>query len=544
MVLQVFVHRFRRLYLLVAAYLAVMIAIALLPKGTLPELVTALLLPPFFLGFFGTVAAFANAESDLASETSGYPPFLLRLPVRTSVLALFPMLGVVIWSGLLWLGVAGLYMRPLGMQVAVWWPVTLVAALGVSFQAILWMPVRFGAFRLAFAILLPSVSFVFGMWASADGWPPGQLAAIFSVEGLVAACIAVYGVQRARTTGAMRSTTREKVYRDRAKVRPAFKSPFAAQVWLEWRKQGRLLPFITTMMLVLLSIPLFFQPYLYETDYNGYIKVNPWLSSWIMALPWIPLLVATVLGMGASKSYLRSAEGRYHLYFATRPLSSADMIRAKYVSITLGVLTSWGILLLIVLGWLMFPAEDRTHSANTLAFALERQPPSFWSTTAGVIALLILCTWRNQIVGAFVDFTSFPSIRGIYATAVTVVGGIFYALLMTSNGFYESARNAPVLAAIFGCLLALKFGLSIWMGRRLVSVQPNESGRVRAALMMWPVWALVFGSIAWWFAHHVGKDFYAKAVMTGWTPVLGTLLLIPLVRPMAARLAVELGRHR
>lgn len=59
-VLNLFVFRFRMLYLGVAAYLLILILLAQLPvRESIPF---GILLPPLFLGLFATLAAFANPE--------------------------------------------------------------------------------------------------------------------------------------------------------------------------------------------------------------------------------------------------------------------------------------------------------------------------------------------------------------------------------------------------------------------------------------------------------------------------------------------------
>jgi hypothetical protein len=277
---------------------------------------------------------------------------------------------------------------------------------------------------------------------------------------------------------------------------------------------------------------------------GGYIKVNPWMISWLPSLPYIPLLVATILGMGAGRSYLRSPEGVYHLFFATRPLSSAALIRAKYKSISLGVGLSWIVVLLFVLLWLLFPADDGQRVAPAVAFLFERTAIKSWLTGSGLVALLILWTWRNQIVGAFADFAPVPSIRGIYATVVATSGGTIFGLLMSNETFLRDGSNARILGAILGGLLAIKLGLAIWTARRLIATRPEELRHVTVSFVAWPLLGAIFAAIATSFANEMVPNVSPRALLTAPVPALVALLLVPLVRPLAARLAVEMGRHR
>lgn len=545
-VLDLFLRRYRRVFWIVVAYYAVLVGLTFLPKGTLPELLPGMLLPPAFLGLLVTLAAFSNPEADLAGEGSGFPAFALRLPIQTLNLALWPILGVAVWGAFCWFVLARLYMLPFGMSAPIWSPCAVVAALGTTLQAVLWMPVRNGALRVIPAVLAPVLLIGGAFWMTYEGMASEKVALIYLAIAFVSGIFGGIAVARARTSGVSRRPARERTFRDRARKFLPFASPLAAHFWVEWRKQGRILPILTTAFMALLSIPLLWRAeYLFERgDLGGYLKINPWVTSWMPFIPAIPLLIATVLGMGAARSYLRSPEGSYHLFFATRPMSSVHMLRAKYLSISAGVLLSWVIVVGFAFAWLLVRAEDKTHQDYTVVFLFQRTAPIFWLKLGGIVLALMLWTWRNQMVGAFADYVPFPAIRGIYALIVSLIGGAVYFTLMARGRELGEPGAATGVAIFLGIVLILKLIFAGIAASRLLKVEPGSARYLARSFALWTVAAIVLG-----FA---GNHFGQVALDTGFppglfskpSPALATLILIPLTRPILARLALEVGRHR
>lgn len=542
-VLSLFVRRFRRLYIGVAVYLLLLAAYTQIVRA-IPEVALGLILPPLFLGLFATLAAFANPDTDLASETSGYPPFLLRMPIPSRTLAAWPIMGVAVWSAVTWLILAGLCLRPAGISVPLLWPAVMMACLGAMFQAVLWSPMRSGMLRLILAILCPIATVATGMWLNSEGVAELKLAAGFCVAGMISAAIAARAVSKARITGSFHSVVKDRVFKDQARKRKPFGSPFMAQFWVEWKKQGRFLPLITAFVMVLLSIPIFFETLRFETNFWGYLMVSPWVFSWIRPMLAIPILIGTILGMGASRSYLRSPEGAYHLYFATRPISTAMMVRAKYLSITAGVLLAWLIVIATMFLWLQVPANDRFVTAPLWTFMLTRWEASDWGIAAFVMGLCMLATWRNQTIGVFVDFAAFPAIRGLYAIAVSVSAGVMFVLLTTNRTFFENSNNAGTATVIVLSAVAAKLAVAVWLSIRLIRANPRNRALAYLAFGQWTLFAIAaaFGMrllVHWIYPPEVSHWLFEGIIL----PMVG-VMLVPLARPLAARLAVEMGRHR
>src|SRR5687767_9896961 len=95
--------------------------------GKPPEEVAGFTIPLFFAGLFW-MAVFSYPQADLASPHSGFPRHLLTLPVSTRQLVLWPMLlgGVVLAA--MWLTLALLIWRPVGVRLPLFWPAAMFPA--------------------------------------------------------------------------------------------------------------------------------------------------------------------------------------------------------------------------------------------------------------------------------------------------------------------------------------------------------------------------------------------------------------------------------
>ena len=102
-VLGLMVYRVRHTFGVFCVFQLLLIGIAKLAVHSLPVVVTQILCLPFGLGLLLTVFAFVNVEADLASSSSAYSPWLLRLPVKTSALAFWPIAAEATLAPLSWI---------------------------------------------------------------------------------------------------------------------------------------------------------------------------------------------------------------------------------------------------------------------------------------------------------------------------------------------------------------------------------------------------------------------------------------------------------
>lgn len=555
-VLRFYVHRYRWLFGSVAALLGVLAILAQLPRGPGFDVVRNVVIAPSMLIFFGSIAAFANPEADLTAESSGYPRFLLRMPVRTLSLALWPMLASAAWATFVWLGFALGFARVLDPEFPIWWPVTAVVAIGLTFQAAIWMPVRYGPIRLLFCVVIPLAMVALALSATTSSWwHPAQVSAAFIALASAAAAFALIGVQRARVTAVPRRVPTESTAH---RSLTSFSDPVAAQTWVDWRKQARFLPLITAAVLALFTLPLFFQtlnaPISLRPDSNPTeIYANPYQLSAYWCLIWVPIVVSAVVGFGALRSYMRGFGGQYDLFFSTRPLTTDQILKAKYRSITKSV--GWTVVVVVgyALFWALFPAERRIDSLGR-GTVVERMPlivfllqPAFFMVWVNALGLLLLCavwSWRNYAVGVAADLTPLPSARGLYATiACASLGAIWTVLMTNSQNFVTETYPVAILAFLMVAAI-LKLGLSGYFASRVLTLRPDARMAITVNVTIWIAGSLLCVAVFVPFLLSLNIGEYFKAMLVPFGGPLLAMLLVPLARPIGARLAIETGRHR
>jgi hypothetical protein len=262
-------------------------------------------------------------------------------------------------------------------------------------------------------------------------------------------------------------------------------------------------------------------------------------------LPWIPLLFATVMGMGARRADLRNEEGAYHLFFATRPIDSDLMLRAKYAAITRGVALSWAMTLGVGFLWLCTSASDQVVDGPLWRFLLSYSRPSDLLLGAVILCGLVAWTWRNQVVGAFVDFVPSRVVARVYPVAIVLLGLTYFILFVNIRPLRIETDTRLLLSLALGVLLAEKLWVAWSVAHRLVRLRPEEAEYVRRVQVMWPRYAAVASATLLWIVTTMTRDMPSvPGMLSAPVAILAGALLTPLARPLGARLALEQGRHR
>lgn len=543
------VHRFRRLYVVFSAYVLFLAALGHLPIAWIHPVVAGVLCVPFSFGLLITVFGFVNAEADLASPASAYSPWLLRLPIRTWALAFWPILAAALWASTSWILFSAFFLVPRYPVAPVWWPAIMLAALALNMQAILWAPVRHGAVRLVVAMAMPTAIALFGLFAAAYDWKSEGIVAIYALVALISATGAWIGLIRARTSpsSGFRTTPAAALPAEEVVVRHPrrpFRSPRSAQFWLEWRRQGRLLPMLSLFGFLAMSLPLLLSG---DTDFiagSESTKINVWMTTALPILPWIPLLFATAIGMGARQSDVRGSDGVYHLYHATRPLDAADLYKAKVKSIAAGVGLTAVMTIATMLIWLWLPATSTNGTSKPyakLVFSSFDLRAFAIMTAIGIV--LILWTLRNQLVGAFVDYLPHRRFANLYPFAVILSGTTLYILVGESQVYLGRATGVPIVATGLAFALAAKLSAAVMSARKLRAVRPSESREIIRTFFAWAIVAAIFATAFGWIDYEL-PDNALPPYFHHPVPELLALILVPLARPFFARLALEFGRHR
>ncbi len=490
----------------------------------------AFALVPFSMTFMYFIAVFTfGMTGDLAARQSIYPARMFTLPVSTAALAGWPMLYGTATMATLWLMVRVLARGPWQLELPIVWPGFMGAVVLAWMQVFTWMPYGMRGLRVitAIAVLLALDTAV--ILAVNYQWSEAALIAFLAPQLPVAYVCARAAVARARRGHApdwslfSRGGTEEG-----ARPRPPFRSSGAAQLWFEWRRNGKSLPMMVAIVLPFeLSLP-------FITGYG---------STWFIFELLIFILLTPIVMAGFAGSTVSKANpfGRevYGVtpFTATRPLTSAQLIAAKLKMAIWSTLAAWVVLLVavplgfawsgadsVLLEWARW-ATDTLGAARAIVFALL------------VLGGSIVTTWMMMVQGLYLGLTGREWI-------VKTSGFVGLVIVMAIGPTFEwISDNAGVQRWLWdwwrvfpAALVLVKLIAAIWIAIRL-----SRGGLLsdRALVMGAACWTLavfaLYGVLVWWVDTH----FLARYVF-----MLFAILAVPLVRVAAAPLALAWNRHR
>lgn len=563
-VLRLTTHRYRLLSRVFAVYILLLLGSSLFGSGLSGAALVIVLNGAFPFVLIWTMIAFVNPDADLIAPGSHYPSYLLRLPVKTRTLAVWPMLSGAVASAGLWAVFAGVFLSSIYQRTfPILWPSALIASMVFCLQGLMWRPFRNGTLRLVLILGIPLPLLVTAMILSTNGFGQLPLALCLGLIGGVAAMYAWSSVSLARTasSGLGRSGRQELALPKRRQepkalpvarprtLRKPFQTPFDAQIWMEWRVQGRLVPILTTVVMVLATPPIFFSGgLLAPAALVPGLMLSPYILAVWPALPLVPVVMATVVGMGARRSNMRNSEGAYHLFYATRPLSSNDIVRAKAWAFSLGSAVAWGITGVTMLSWLLMPAQimspdGRLVDGMGLSLALSNLPISMAITMCMVVTLCMWLTWRNQLVGAFVDYMTSRWTIIAYSAWVLTVSSIFFSWMSVDSPTPWQRVDYFTLIPTLAFLLLLKLMVSAYFTAGIVSMRPGELGSLAKQWGRWAIGSSLLGVFLWELFNRISDATSAWYASMAAMSLLAAFLF-PLARPLLARYALEKGRHR
>lgn len=476
---------------------------------------------------------------NLFSEEQSFRPYLFTLPVRTRSLVLWHMIypigaAVVLWLGGAWV----LFVPSVGVSI-LWWPTAIIAALISIWQASLWYPAAW-YLRPVFIVLgLTGPALLLGQaWIRdmpIESLSPSLLAAV-----PVAAFVAVRGVNRARhgqNSKRLPNLAETAIAgAERPKKRP-FRSAQAAQLWLEWRTNGIVLP-VMTGVLYLIYIPI------------GTLVVGGLVSGFAVsdlgighiqtysAFRWVPILIPTtaLLLVTAGASVLQGTVQRDRSlmpFFAGRPMTSWDLAMAKVRCATVSALATWALTLLVVGLWLLTSATDGHRHGTLGSLLLLHGPPRAALCALAGLVVIMIWSWRAGVCALFLGLSGRIWLGWVAAGLFFVqVGAVLYLRAHPALA-REVARLLPDPALALAILKLMLAAFVFWLLRR----KNLASGRALAKVAGgWIVAAVALCAVLIWLL--------PPALAPARGVVAAVVLLIPLVRPSLAPLALAWNRHR
>jgi hypothetical protein len=511
-----------------AAALLVVAGICAIPHAYPPDKLTgdvgdtgmpvlAAVLMPFAFVMIYLAYVFSHAEFAARVRPSGFPAWMLTLPVRTPWLVLWPMLTGAATVALAWVAVGWLALNRVGLEVPLAWPALGLACTLVWIQAIDWSPLgSVGKALVAGGVLA-------GLWtglmrdashAATFAASPGIL-----LLGFVAGAVGVSRVRRGgRVVGlGLVPTVNLGLGREWR-----FASPGTAQLWLECWRNGTLLPLLAVCWVLLIAL------FMALSD-TGDVRAM------MAGTPYLILMLAPLAGLLLGKPDVWSRQVRLPTFAACRPLSCGDMLLAKVRMTALSLLAAWLVLAAGLAVWLCLG----THSAD-LRQIWERIPPEH--RTARLYLLF---------AAALVGFFGF-TLHLMAGTFVVSFAGRFWMMLAALFLYLGVLPNLAAMGAhkLFedhlvetaAVALAVKLLLAAWAFRGCYR-RGLISGRGIAVLVAG--WSVTVGSALLAFYLEVPSEAGEEAVWRHLrNSALGLALFCPLFRLALAPAALAWNRHR
>ena len=524
--------------LAVAGYLLVVATIRFLIFGpSEPVLVNsarfaAVVSVPLTTTFVYLLAVFSfGFAGDLAARQSIYPARMFTLPVTNAALVGWPMLYGTAAMAVLWLAARLFAVWPSGIAIPLIWPALLAAALLAWTQALTWMPYGLPGIRLIVAVLcLAALDTVVLLAIHFKAGEP-RMVAILAPQLPLAYLVARVAVARARRGDVPdwrgRSARSGEIADVRPRPRHHFSSPGRAQLWFEWRQDGRSLPALVGLLLP------------FELALLWLAKDAP---ASIFEVLFLALLTPPFMAACTAWTVSRpnpQARDSYGLppFIATRPLTSGELIAARLTMAWWSTLAAW--LLVLVATPL---ALEWSGAWSVVIDRVRRMHDAIGTPRAATVVLLILAafivaTWKQLVQSLHIGLTGRAWIvKGSVLLTLTllILLGPIVEWIIDSPSLQRALWHA--LPLILAALVGLKMPAAAWIATRLDRSRLLSGRALIAGAACWLVAVLgLYGVFVWFFS----TPFVARYVLA-----LIAILAVPLARVSAAPLALAWNRHR
>ncbi len=495
----------------------------------------------FVTAYLHLLMSFGYVEADVRTVKVGFPGRLFLKPVSTSRLVAVPMacggmvtlsvflawahwilqpIGVLGGSDLLWIGLVQLSFF--------WW----LQALGWSLPP---MPGRSLVILLAgIAHLLPGL-----MPQMFPDLPLGWRWLVLVLLFFTAWTIAGFGLSLMRRgvwdDPARFASLWNLLHPGRAHTRrKKFRSAFHAQLWLEWHRQGVLLPGMSGC-LALFVFPMIFliQKHLGEAGSGG--VPEPMLLPTVALV--LPMLLSGAVASAMAKFDPLQPSGELPIYIAMRPMTNGGFVVVKLamalLASALACLFMWGAAafwIAVLGGGAAFGKVGVATSNGLTAFLIRGVPLLFF---------LVLFTWKNLVAGIGVGLTGRRWITGLSGFGrMAFHGGIVVLAFLAALDAHLQETLLRCLPAVLVAGLALKIAFAsaaFFHGLRRKAITGRAVGWIVGG---WALAGIFLTAYSAPICYALGKTpLWPQIAMTGF-------LLLPLADLAIAPLAMTWNRHR
>ena len=463
---------------------------------------------PFSFTFMYFIAVFSfGLNGDLAARQSIYPARLFTLPVSSAELARWPM----------------------ALDLPIAWPGVMMAVVLAWTQVFMWMPYGFRGLRVVLAVTVLIALDTLVIVAINYKVSETALVAFLAPQLPLAYFCACLVVARAR-----RGVVPDWNLFSRARLGEAakplapFRSSAAAQLWFEWRRNGRSLPVMVALVL----------PFELGTLFITGFGSTAYVFEVLIAASFMPILMAGFAGATVSKAnpFARDAYGLTP-FEATKPITTVALIAAKLKMAMWSTLAAWVIAVTFMAIGFSWSGADSVLTDWWLWFVKHVGVPRAIVAALLVLGGLTLATWLMLVQGLFVGLTGREWL-------IKTSGFVWLVIFMTIGPILESIADSTTALrwlwdywTIFPAILVvLKMTAALVIASRL-----SRSGLIgdRALVAGAAGWAAIvfalYGVFVWW------AD---TPILPRYVFLLIAILAVPLVRISAAPLALAWNRHR
>jgi hypothetical protein len=478
---------------------------------------------------------FHYTELDPQTGAVGFPRRVFVLPVSSLHLVAVPLLmGVVsLWFVL---AVQFVWNGDISVRSAVG-----LGAFMVVYQTILWTCARLGSSR-ALVIGIAAIWFIYmgfgGMRSTSEGLSGPQnvfTIAMFAAVGGAAFLVSWLHVARARCGGKRRPGRPQSLIDTLADAMPRrtrdFRSPVAAQVWMEWRRSGVVLPTVVAGILVFFVAPFC---WILRSEADVTLRI-------LLVVLAMPPILALPVGKGLSKPDFWTTDLGLPPFLAVRPLSNRDFITIKMKVALLSATVTWLLAFVFVLIWL--PLVANLDGARRVFAGFQ----SLYGGTSYAVGLLfmfalILLTWRFLVGGLWVGLSGSRKLFGLSAVpyGATPLFAAFAIFIVTQKGSLVDFALANVDTFLpTAAVVLLTAGL---VKVAVASLSARKIGQ--QYLMVWLVVTVLLVTLALLLSKGIGVALPSYSSQIRNVLVLIALVFMPLARMGLASSFFEKNRHR
>jgi hypothetical protein len=511
----------------------------------------------------GLMTSWSLSLDRTPTEVPTFPRWMLTLPLRTEALVGWPMLYGTVFIALAWPAWVWLVLGPCQVPAPLVWPAFLFAAVVAWFQ-VLTIPGRRSLRRragdyLVLGLLVASIMLLLDqchefrgeetlLIAGAASVPEAGLAAGFAGLIAVAYALGVSGLAALRRGDVRRRAlvTIDGPWLSGWLPEPTgpFASPARAQLWLEWRLRGAVLPLLWAIVHVLLLVAgaltlLLMHGAVYlafdTAEATSEVRRTFWQYAWC-GLPGIVFFLMAQCAPASGMEW--DSRGRVDTLpplSALVPMSAWALVRARLQAMTIGLLAMW-FLVVAEAGLLFLVGGER---ADVTAFVDSHFPA--WNDLAFLAVAAVggfVFLWRQLAQTMFFGFIG----RWWITLAATVIHVsamwvLFFVVLDFVVRPKEWLREGqPWLVALAGLALVVKLLAAAWAIQANYHRQLLSKGTL---LRLVGLWLLTVVALTWFVVGLMPSGFAPFPWIAG-----GVILALPLARILFAPLVLAWNRHR